>query len=277
MKSVNENDAQAAMRTWMAALSEHARLEMDYNVQILSDTEALVHAFESKHADCLTVTTEEFLAVDRVIATTNLLAERGADGGDSYLLLAHERSGITNVANLKGRALLVSDSMRMSLAQSWLDVLLMRDGLPQADQFFRSITRKKNLPQIILPVFFRTAEVCLVPKRGFDAMVELNPQVGKQLRVIAQSERYVAGLLCFRGDYLGPHLKIVTAAILNFQTTTHGQQVLTLFQSEPVAWLPRSSLTSAITLIEERKRLSSGAAHNFKITAHPPSGLAPQP
>lgn len=255
MLEVNENDAKAALRNWMQTLADHAQVAVDPDVPTLSGAEALTRAFRDKQIDCATLTTKNLLTVEREVSLTNLLAERGAEAGDVYLLLVHEASGITNIADLKGRELLVSETMRMSLALPWLDVILMRQGLYRASDHFGAFTRAKKLAKIILPVFFRTSDVCLVPRRGFESMVELNPQVGKQLRILAQSPHYVGGLVCFRGDYPAAQLEKVTAGILGFQRTTRGRQVLTIFQADPVDWLPRTTLNSAVELLAEHKRL----------------------
>lgn len=262
MADINENDAKAAVRTWGQTLAEQSGVPVDPNVRILTGADTFIRAFREKDVDSATMTTEEFLAVDREIALTNLLAEGGKNSGDIYLLLTHEQSKIKSLEDLKGRELLASDSMRMSLSLIWLDVLLARQGLPAADQFFSGINRKKKLSVALLPVFFRSAEVCLVSQRGLEAMAELNPQVGKQLRVLAASERLVAGLVCFRSDYVSPNKEKLVRGVLHFHETPRGQQVLTLFQSNPVEPLPREALDSAIQLLAEHNRLCSPGAVN---------------
>jgi hypothetical protein len=268
MKDVNENDAKAALRTWTQALSQQAGVPIDPNVLILANGDALARAFRERSVQAATVTLQEFLVIDRQMPTTNLLSEGGANGGDIYLLLVHQNSRFTNVASLRDREILLSDSMRMSLGLVWLDVLLMREGFPEAEHFFRILNRQRKTPNIVLPVFFRTADACVVHKRGFDAMVELNPQVGKQLRVLAQSERLTCGLVCSPAGALSPAHEKITSGLMHFHESARGQQVLTLFQSDPIGPLTRTTLTTAMDLVKEHERLCR-SANGPSITSKP--------
>ena len=50
-------------------------------------------------------------------------------------------------------------------------------------------------------LFFRTVDACLVTESGFQTIVEMNPQVGRRLRVLASSPRIVPFVTCFHSDF----------------------------------------------------------------------------
>jgi len=53
-------------------------------------------------------------------------------------------------------------------------------------QFARKIVRNSMVANTVLPVFFRLTDACVVRRRSINTMKEVNPQVGKQLKVISQ-------------------------------------------------------------------------------------------
>ena len=109
-------------------------------------------------------------------------------------------SKIEKIAELQGRHLNLYAHYRACLAQVWLDNLLVGERLPPTARFFNQITSTSKLAQVVLPVFFRQCDACLVTRSGFDIMCELNPQISKQLKIITNSPAVVAGVFCFRAD-----------------------------------------------------------------------------
>lgn len=258
MRDVNENDTKAALRNWMETITEQSAVPIDPDVLIANGPDAVVRAVQHKEIHALTLTIRDFLSVESRITLTNFLSEAN-QRGDIYLLLVHKQSPYTNLASLRGKELFVSESSRMGLANTWLDVELMRDGMPPMREFFKTLNRNRKPASLVLPVFFRTTDACLVTERMFEAMGEMNPQVGKDLRIVARSDSYVAGLVCFTMDAPPATVEKVKSGLMRFHESVRGQQVLMLFQSTAVAPLERSAMESAIELMNEHERLSRAA------------------
>jgi phosphonate transport system substrate-binding protein len=255
LQDVNENDAKAAVRAWSRVLAEQSGVRVAPTPQILSGGEAFARAFRNKELDSATMAIDEYFVVARAVPLTNLLCEVQPLGNE-YLLLVPQASGATQLRDLTGKALLVLDNQpSMCLAIRWLDVALARQGQTNAAEFFSQITYKKKLPLVVLPVFFGSAEACLVTQRGLQLMCELNPQVGQRLRILAQSPRFVTGLCCFRADYASPDKQKIVDTLRHFADNPAGRQLLTLFQSGELGGLQESALDSARRLIEEHQGL----------------------
>src|SRR6185369_7062487 len=99
---------------------------------------------------------------------------------EEYLLLVHQDSNFGNLASLRGRDLLYYDNPVMCLSFPWLETVLASEGIPSATNFFHAEVPKLKVSSAALPVFFRTADACLVNRRAFETLVELNPQVGRK-------------------------------------------------------------------------------------------------
>ena len=113
---------------------------------------------------------------------------------------------------------------------------------------------------MILPVFFRKTDACVVTRRGWETMGELNPQVTLQLRELASSPELVTMVLFFRAGYQSPSRRKVMQALLDMPKSPHGRQILTLFRGEALQEVPRSVLDSARSLYRQRETAGSASA-----------------
>lgn len=256
LTDVNENDAKAAVRAWSEILADQSGVSVDPAPLILAGRAAFKQAFERGEADGATLPIDEFLALPREAVDSNLVSQTQPRLGIEYLLLVAKEKGPRQLSDLKGHELLVLDNLpSMCLAIPWLDVVLARQGEDRAEQFFSRLNFKKKLPMAVLPVFFGSSQACLVTRSGLEVMVELNPQVGTKLRILAASPSYVTGVCCFRKNYDSPDKERILGTMLHFQQSSRGQQILALFQSGALGLIKDSDLDSARQLIADHERL----------------------
>ena len=131
----------------------------------------------------------------------------------------------------------------------------MDAGLGPLTTAFANVTAVGKPSRLVLPVFFGQADACVVTQRSFEVMKELNPQLGRQLSVIARSVPVVPSFLCFRAG-VSPQLRERYVNVARkMQTTVSGLQLLTIFQSDSLAVLPPESLESARALLAQRAHL----------------------
>ncbi len=253
---VNENDAKAAVKAWAQVLAKERNIPIDPEARVLNGTEEISRALQSKLVDAVALTTDEHSRLGRELLSSEFIV--GVNDGrltEEYVLLVHRDSGIERVGDLRGRSLNFFQNTRMSLASAWLDTLLVKDGLGRTSKFFGRVTQLNKLPRVILPVFFRQSDACVVTRRGFHIMAELNPQVGQQLKVLSSSPELVPAGFCFRRDYNNPLKERILAEFGKVHTTPAGQQVLTIFQSGRLEVHPISILNSSLELLASHSRL----------------------
>ena len=98
----------------------------------------------------------------------------------------------------------------------------------------------ENPSKAILQVFFRQTDAALVTVDAFDLTCELNPQLRRDLVVLASSPPFITAFLIFRPGYRLRE-KFETA-LLDLHMTPGGRQVLTVFQSSRMEKRPISVL-----------------------------------
>jgi ABC-type phosphate/phosphonate transport system substrate-binding protein len=259
MGNANENDARAAMKVWADTLVQEGTVRGDPEVLFCLEVTDMIMALQSRRVDGLAALTSEFyLLRDKVEFNRFIFAVEAGSIFQEYVILVHADSGLTQIEDLRGRTLNVLRNSRLCLAIPWMDTLLLDKGLKPAQAFCGRITEQDKLAKTVLPVFFRQTDACLVTRKGFNTMGELNPQVIKQLRVLATSPQYVTGGFFFRRGYPRFQQDQFVNEMERVHNRPSGHQILTVFQTERLEEHPLSVLDSAIALLEIHRRLSRG-------------------
>jgi phosphonate transport system substrate-binding protein len=259
--NVNENDAKASIKAWALALTRERHVPMSAEPVIFSGMDDLKHSLRSGSIDGAAVTTEEFLSLEPELQGTNLfMASTGGRFTEEYLLLVRADSGISDLRGLHGCHVIFFDNARASLAPLWLDVILSEQGLGTAVEHLGQITQAQKLAKVVLPVFFHQQDACLVTRRGFETMCELNPQIRAQIRVLATSPELVPTMGFLRRGYDSPLRNTLLAALRGVEKSASGTQVLTLFQIDQFQEAPASLLDTARELVAAHQHLPLAAA-----------------
>ncbi len=256
---VNENDARASVRVYSRTIGDENGIPTGAGPLILEGTDAMAKALQLNEIDLLSLTAEEFFAVeDHGLVGPLLLTSVNRLFTEDYLLLVREASAIRKVEDLRGCSLIIPGDNRASLARIWLDVLCTEHGLGPAGLTLTNITTASKTMQVVLPVFFGKTDACIVTRNGWEVMGELTPQVKTQLRIIAVSEPVVPVITCFRrGLSEALKQKIIDAAEGSFAKQSF-RQLMALFKTEGLVHRPVSSLESTRELVAAYRRLRAG-------------------
>ncbi|MFH1198306.1 MAG: PhnD/SsuA/transferrin family substrate-binding protein [bacterium] len=178
--------------------------------------------------------------------------------GHEFLILCSKKDKIKSLSDLKGKKLLFNSKYGIDTPMMWLENKLLENNFETPDKFFASITYEENPSQTILPLFFGKASVCVVTKAVYSTMVELNPQLGKDLEILHSSPIYLYGMLCIwsKIDDRGIRGKI-EKNIGNLEYTAHGKNLLTLFKISRLVPFEENYLDSLQDLIAKNKKLKS--------------------
>jgi len=260
---VNENDAGAAVRVWAQVLGRDRGIPIEPAAHILHGAAEIEVALRHEEVDCLTMTAEEFWIL-RPYLRLDPLVVSATDGKitDEYLVLVRVDGGLDTLAALHGRSLQVLQSPRTSMASIWLDTLLAENGLERADRLCSRVVQVAKLARAVLPVFFGQVDACLVTRRGYESIRELNPQVGKQLKVLVSSPALVPAIFCFRANYESPYRERILTELDQLNLNPAGRQFMTLFQSGEFRRAEAACMDSTIELLERHRRLCPPSAES---------------
>ena len=260
---VNQNDALAALKIYTQRLTQAMNLAISENQVIIEDHEGLIKLIQNKRAEMFTLTTEEFLTAETYgLVGPLLVSTTHQKTTEEYLLLVHADSSIRKMEDLQGKNLNISQNVRASLARLWLDVLFFERGMGEASQVLSRVTPAASSNLVILPVFFHQADACVVTRDSFDTIGELNPQVKKQLRIVASSAPLVPALTCLRSDLPDSFKREIIVTALASQKQPGFAQLMALFKVEGLSQQPLAVLDSARTLLATHLRYRDQSALN---------------
>lgn len=260
MPEINENDSRAAMKVWAETVLKSATVRADPEVRLFRDYPKMLEAMQSNEVDGVAMTSVEYYQL-RDLVKINHYVFGVVDGSiaDEYLLLVHEASSFRQIEDLRDHTLNIQRHSRMCLASAWLASLLSTNGGTTVQTFFSRVLETEKLTATVLPVFFRKADACVVNRKGFKAMSELNPQVGQRLRVLASSSAVVPTGFFFLSGFPATQQQECLAEFTRLHTTPAGLQILTVFQTERLQEHPATALDNTLKMLADCEKLRSAA------------------
>lgn len=260
VRGVSLNDARAALIVWADEIGKAAGVNLAHNQNLVLPSDQLLTAIRNGTVDVFCLTVQEYRQVIPYVDTSRIIVDDY--GGEEMVLLVREGIGVTSLAGLRGRSLIILDAPGDGLASPWLTVSLWKEGLDSPDQFFGHITHNTKLAQVVLPVFFGQADACLVTRRGLNTMFELNPQLQRKLHILLTSPKAACAFFASRK---GPNSrKALLSRLPEVQSSPAAKQVLTLFQSPGFALSDLEYLRSANTILDAYERHHETAANKKK-------------
>ncbi|MGC4052303.1 MAG: PhnD/SsuA/transferrin family substrate-binding protein [Paludibaculum sp.] len=245
---VNLNDARAAMKIWISLITKELNVVMD--PKLFSTTQEIYDRLHKGELDAVALNIVEYRPIAELLDASQIVAAGGPAGREQYVILTKLSTGFKQVTDLRGRRFCILKTPRMCLAMDWLSTILPDTHPGPVEQYFSSVTLDAKFSRVVLPVFFGQADACLTSKRGFETMCELNPQVARDLHVIASSPEMVLSFYVFRKHFQGPSRQRVIKAISGLRNTTAGQQLATLFQFEELALRDATCLAPALGILD---------------------------
>jgi phosphonate transport system substrate-binding protein len=250
--NVNINDARVATRLWI----DRVRLEVNATIdpKMFSTSQEIVDRCRRNELDMIVLNALEYRQIANLLDPSQIVTATSEDGQERYLILAKRNSPIRSLADLKGRRLIVLKNPKMCLGAAWLEGVLDEAHFGPPEQFFGSIATETKCSKVVLPVFFGQADACLTSKAGFATMCELNPQVGKELAVVATSPTVITGFYIFRKDSPDAQKQKIVRAIANLRNGPGGQELAALFQFNGLTVRGPESLATALNILDAADR-----------------------
>ena len=264
LSNVGLADAQAALELWVKELSRTSKLKMQPKPVIYEDLQAMANAIKNRKIDFIAITSVDYLKIkDKVpLEAAFVGSSKKAGVGDEVVLLVRRDQRITDIRQLEGKRLVVHTDTLLDSARLWLHAAIASEKWSHRKSFFHSEKEVKKVSQAVLSIFFRQADAALVSRGGFDAMVELNPQIGKELTVLRKSDKLLDGIFCFQKNLRSDLKTEMSSVALNMPTTQTGRQILTLFRISSIQPFVPQMLYSTVALVNAHSNIHIKLADN---------------
>jgi hypothetical protein len=199
-KDTDLTEAKAVTSVLLQQILNDWSVNLNSQVVIYDDINALKKDIREKNIDIFAVTTPEyFLLRNQVNATPFLTCKLSDRTMDRMLLVSRNDSRIRSIIELKKRKIAVYTNLNdeFNLPSLWLTTLVLKSGGDYRDEYASTVYKVRKGVNAISDVFFRKADAAVVPERDFDISKELNPQIVTQLSVIDSSMQMLYSVLCY--------------------------------------------------------------------------------
>ena len=245
-------DVTAAFKVWAKELGESEGFLTEAIVYENSD--ALLDEFKKGKIDLAALPTLDYLKVSKEInAVLALISVMQGKKTIRYMLLVQSDSSYFTLKDLKQKRLSIMKNNELGIL--FLNTQLLKAKLPEAEKFFSDIQKKNKESQGVLSVFFGQADACITTDINLKTMTELNPQIGKKLKIIAASSDLIEFTSFFRSDYDKAYRDKIINRTLKLRESPRGKQILTLFNSDTLEQMHEADLETTKQLLSEYNRL----------------------
>lgn len=242
-------DAIALTKIFTEKVKKQNGIEDEAEIVICKNDEELIDATKTNFDFVLSTT----VALVRLLKIGNvkpvLVNQTQGSYGFVYYLVTRKDKNINHLSDLKNRKLNIlarSDGQTPSL---WLEKILRDNKLPVKNRFFEEITFDYKPTNILLPVFFNKLDAAVITKESFDVMCELNPNIKKDLNILATSKTLLFGVLSFDTKSKNKEReKFIYDILTTMHNDADGRQFLSLFSLDKIIPYKEEYLTKFMEL-----------------------------
>jgi len=258
LSDIDPRDAQVAMDLWTKELSRSMGIKTLPQTVIFRNTVDILEAVKKGELTIVSLTAVDYLKIrDEVALTPSIVSAGNAGRGREFVLITRRDSGVRAMNDLRGKMILLLSPTKQEVSHLWLDVLLMREGKRDRSAFFRQVKEAPSASQAIMAVFFRQADASIVSRGAFETSKALNPQIGKQIIVVAETKPLLGDITCIPITVDEKLKRSIVYAALHLHKSTVGRQIFTLFQIDRTIPFQPSYLYGISELLREHAYLKT--------------------
>jgi ABC-type phosphate/phosphonate transport system substrate-binding protein len=228
--SASRADAVAAIRIWGNMVGRRKGFQVDSVVNVVDDLPEIRKRILAGSVMLLGVDVFEYFQLAEIPAVEPVFyASRAENGGATrYVLVVRDEPGIS-LENLRGRKAIVHFNTSANLGLVWLESVLQEARLSHAERFFAATENVAKPSLAVLPVFFGKADAAVVDETSYELSREMNPQLGKKLRVLRTSPPMPEAIVCVASKQI-EFRKEMLESMADLHHDIQGKQILTVFR-----------------------------------------------
>ena len=254
-------EAKNIVRTWTDRFHKSGFPGGTTRIDIFQDVAGMERAIRERKVDIISTVSDDFVRLRKRTPLQPILLSAHSGGVyDQAVVLARRDRGFLQWKDLRGKQITISGDKVQSIQVTWLETQLMKEGYRTPGDFFSSVKEVVKPSQAILSVFFRQADACLTTRRSFDLACELNPQVGKELAILARSDDMASGVVSVRTGYDPKDMENITEILGSMDRNPSGKQLLQIFRVDHFVPFREEYLETVEAMVKEHGELRAKPA-----------------
>lgn len=228
-------DAIALTKIFTEKIKKQKRIEDEVEIVICKNDEELIEASKTNFDFVLSTSVSLVKLLKKGNVKPVLVNQTQGSYGYVYYLITRKDKNfnqLSDLQNCKVNILARTDGQTPSL---WLDKILRDNRLETKKDFFSEIIIDYKPTNILIPVFFNKVDAAVITKESFNVMCELNPNMQKELNILAVSKTLLFGVLSFdKRNKDKEREQFIYDILVTMHNDTDGKQFLNLFSLDKI-------------------------------------------
>jgi phosphonate transport system substrate-binding protein len=224
---------------------------------MFENTEDLLNNYAKENIAVITLSPVEYLAYKSKLSLNPVLVSSGENNVlENYIILVRKDDNIDKINNLEDKQIGMLPKESNPSPGMWLDVYLNENKITPKEKFFSKILIGKTESQLIMSVFFGQLNACLVSKSSFETMIELNPQIKNQIKVLKTSPGFLTSVASFTTKFKkSKDSESLLSHLLTLDKYPAGKQLFALTKTTKIVLFKDEYLDNIKILISEYNKL----------------------
>lgn len=257
--NVSRKDGRMALELLMQKTIIQQSYRYSVKLFFIDPEDDLADAIQSGGYHFVTLSSIDYFKHRRTVPLAPILIPSKIDQHTEHLsfLVAKDRT-LSSLGKMAERSLIIESGASGDLSLIWLDTLLLGRGFPSVRAFFTEIRRVNKPGRAILPVFFNQAEACVATGSALGVMSELNPQIGRQVKSLYQSEGLVRLMICATDKPSPKEVEILIRESTKIDKNPDTRQAMTILQMKRFLPIDPEDLSATEKLLLRHEKITAG-------------------
>jgi len=254
-RNVDNRDAQVAMELWARELARGAGINKA-KVTLLNSRKELTTMVRNESLDIVTLPALDYLKLRNSLPLVPaFVASNHVGQAREQFLVVSRKSSIRTLADLRGKTIDLLPEEQDEPTRIWLETLLFKREKCDLNSFFLKVNETPSASKAIMHVFFGKADAAVVSRGSFETTKAMNPQLGQQLLVIAESESIIGNVTCIPKSISMQLKRAMENAAAHLHESAMGRQMAALFHIDRAIPFRPMYLEGLTTLFDEHSKL----------------------
>lgn len=241
MSKYSKKDTIIATDVWIKKMLENQSYEVE--LKYYQDMSEMGQDLENEKIDYVVGYGLNFIKHSDISKLESAFSQGYLDGrGEHFVIVARKESGINVLSDISDNSVVAVDKGD-EIAKMYLRV--KRYDVSKSDNVNFLELESRN--RAILKLFFKKADVAITTDRAFALLKELNPQIGKRIKVIDETKIQSSAFGFFRKSLSSQVKEDLLKTSQALIVSEYGKQILAIYKSETIT----KSKTESLSPIQE--------------------------
>jgi len=251
LKGIRNNSKSDAEITFKNAVSEVLKpYNISLKIIIYRSTDELKAAFDNNEIQGMFGSPLEYMQFEGKLVPQMAMRYRGVALKQPLLVIVKNKDA--SLKDFKGKKISLSNFQ--DLEELYLNTLLLKQKLPEVNDFFSTRLDVKNANVALMDVFFNRSDLTIIRENEYKTAVELNPQLAKKLHILNRSPGYIT-LIGASSQSSAEDVKEVIKGMESLSQSKKGVRMLRLVNADGLVKVSKKDLKEIFDLVNEYKNL----------------------